>query len=328
MIDAEEQHVSALRIGIGLPGTDGGPHRGRVAEAARWIEDAGLDALGVSDVLTGDGRPALEPVVVLATAAAVTERVHLDFGVLAAPTRPTAMLAAQVQTLQHLSGGRVRLGLGIGGFAGSPFWTALDAPTTGRGRALDELLEILPGLISGAPTAVPGPTGGAEVTLAPSVPAPPLLVGGSDHAAVLRRAARYGDGWLPFALSPERLAAAAASLRMLAADHGRSAPEINVGLHAVLGDRPADRAAARRMREQLGAFYGMAPEQMADVTLAGTVPEVAERLAAYAAAGADEVGLALDGADVERQIELVGEVRRLIRPAGPAADRGPAGTPR
>jgi alkanesulfonate monooxygenase SsuD/methylene tetrahydromethanopterin reductase-like flavin-dependent oxidoreductase (luciferase family) len=318
--------VSTLEIGIGLPGTDGGPHRGRVAEAARWIEDAGLDALGVADVLTGDGTPALEAVVVLATAAAVTERVRLDFGVLAAPTRPAAMLAAQVQALQHLSGGRVRLGLGIGGFAGSPFWTALDAPSTRRGRALDELLEILPGLISGATTSVPTTTGRTDVTLAPAVPVPPILVGGSDHGAVLRRAARYGDGWVPSAITPEQTAAASARLRTLADEYGRTPPQIHVGLHAVLGDRPADRAAAARMREQLSGFFGMTREEMVDVTLSGAPHEVAERLAAYAAAGVDHVGLAFDSDDVERQIELAGEVRRLIPAARP--ERAPAGTRR
>jgi hypothetical protein len=84
--------VSGLGFGTGLPGTDGAPNGGRVAEAARWIEDAGLDAIGT---------PALEPVVTLATAAAVTRRAHLDFGMLAASARPAVMLAAQVQTLQH-----------------------------------------------------------------------------------------------------------------------------------------------------------------------------------------------------------------------------------
>jgi alkanesulfonate monooxygenase SsuD/methylene tetrahydromethanopterin reductase-like flavin-dependent oxidoreductase (luciferase family) len=310
--------MSALAIGIGLPGTDGSPHGGRVAEAARWIEDAGLDAIGVSDVLTGDGTPALEPVVTLATAAAVTSRVRLDFGVLAPSTRPAAMLAAQVQTLQHLSGGRVRLGLGIGGFAASPFWRALDARTTGRGRLLDELLEFLPGLISGSPTTVPTATGPAEVTLAPAVPAPPIMIGGSDHDGVLRRTARYGDAWLPYAMPPEQLAAGAARLAELADELGRRRPRVHIGLHAVLGDRPADRAAAARMREQLGAFYGLSADEMASASLAGRPDQVAEQLAGFAAAGLDEVGLALDGDDVERQIELAGEVRRLVPTPGTA----------
>jgi alkanesulfonate monooxygenase SsuD/methylene tetrahydromethanopterin reductase-like flavin-dependent oxidoreductase (luciferase family) len=302
--------MSALAIGIGLPGTDGG----RVAETARRIEDAGLDAIGVSDVLTGDGTPALEPVVTLATAAAVTRRVHLDFGVLAPPTRPAAMLAAQVQTLQHVSGGRVRLGLGIGGFAASPFWRALDAPATGRGRLLDELLEVLPGLVSGAPTAVPTATGPVEVTLAPAVPAPPIMIGGSDHDGVLRRTARYGDAWLPYAMPPERLAAGAARLAELADEYGRTPPRVHIGLHAVLGDRPGDRAAAARMRERLGAFYGLAPDEMARSSLAGRPDQVAEQLAGFAAAGLHEVWLVLDGDDVERQIELAGEVRALVPP--------------
>ncbi len=303
--------MSALKIGIGLPGTDGRSHGGRVAEAARWIEDAGFDALSVSEVLTGDGSPALEPVVTLATAAAVTRRVHLDFGVLAAAARPAAMLAAQVQTLQHLSGGRVRLGLGIGGFATSPFWTALDAPTTGRGRALDALLEVLPGLISGTPTTVPTASGPTEVTLAPAAPIPPILIGGSDHEAVLRRTARYGDAWLPFAMSPEHVGAGAARLRELAGEYGRS-PEVHIGLHAVLGDRPADRAATARMRESLGGFYGMSAEEMVGATLAGRPDQVAERLAEYAAAGVDEVGIGLNGDDDERQIELAAEALGLI----------------
>lgn len=311
--------MTALRIGIGLPGADGAPHGGRVAEAARWIEEAGLDAIGVSEVLIGDGTPALEPVVTLATAAAVTQRVHLDFGVLAASARPAAMLAAQVQTLQHLSGGRVRLGLGIGGFAASPFWQALDAPVTGRGRLLDELLEILRGLISGSSTTLPTATGSVEVTVAPAVPPPPIMIGGSDHEAVLRRTARSADAWLPYAMPPEQLAAGAARLRELADEYGRTPPRVHIGLHAVLGDRPADRAAAARMREQLGAFYGLPAEEMTGASLAGRPDEVAERLAEFAAAGAHEVWLALDGDDAERQIELAGEVRRLI-PA-PAVSR-------
>jgi alkanesulfonate monooxygenase SsuD/methylene tetrahydromethanopterin reductase-like flavin-dependent oxidoreductase (luciferase family) len=312
--------VSTLGIGVGLPGIDGAPHGGRIAEAARWIEDAGLDAIGVSEVVTGDGTPALEPVVVLATAAAVTQRVHLDFGVLAAPARPAAMLAAQVQTLQHLSGGRVRLGLGIGGFPASPFWAALGAPTTGRGPALDALLAVLPGLISGIPTSLPTPTGPTEVTLAPAVPVPRILVGGSDHEAVLRRTARYADAWLPYAVSPEQIAAGATRLRELAAEHGRTPPAVHVGLHAVLGDGPADRAAAATMRESLGAFYGLPPEQVERASLAGRPGRVAERLAEYVAAGLDHVWLALDGEDVERQIELAGEVRALV-PAPAAAQR-------
>ncbi|MFG1947802.1 LLM class flavin-dependent oxidoreductase [Nonomuraea sp. NPDC048826] len=77
--------------------------------------------------------------------------------------RPTAWIAAQVQTLQHLSGDRVTLGVGIGGFPGSPFWRAVGAPLQGRGRRADEALRALPGLIRGEATMV----GEDEVTLGP-----------------------------------------------------------------------------------------------------------------------------------------------------------------
>jgi len=311
-----------IGLGIGLSGGEFAHDGARIAAVARRVEDAGLDAVGVSEIVTGDGSPALDPVVLLATAAAATRRVHLDFEVLAAPTRPAAMLASQVQSLQHVSTGRLRLGLGIGGFPGTPFWAALGAPTTGRGRALDALLEVLPGLFAGEPTAVPGPGGPVAVALAPPVPAPPLLVAGSEHEAVLRRAARLGDGWMPFAMSPEQVAAAATRLRELAAAHGRTPPRVHLGLHAVLGDRPADRAAAERMRAELAGFYGLSAQAMVDRTLTGTPQRVAERLAEYAAAGVDHVGIALSARDaLDRQVDLVGEARALVTDNS-AAPRG------
>jgi alkanesulfonate monooxygenase SsuD/methylene tetrahydromethanopterin reductase-like flavin-dependent oxidoreductase (luciferase family) len=142
------------------------------------------------------------------------------------------------------------------------------------------------------------------------------MVGGSDHEAVLRRTARYADAWLPYAMPAGRLGAAAVRLRELADEHGRTPPRVHIGLHAVLGDRPADRAAAARMRERLGAFYGLPADEMARSSLAGRPDQVAEQLAEFAAAGLDEVWLALDGEDVERQIELAGEVRRLVPTPG------------
>jgi PPOX class probable F420-dependent enzyme len=69
---------------------------------------------------------------------------------------------------------------------------------------------------------------------------------------------------------------------------------------------------ASRMRVELGEFYGLAPEEVAAASLAGTPQAVAERLVAYAEAGVDHVGLVRDGDDVDRQIELAGELRRLV----------------
>ncbi|MFI6291818.1 LLM class flavin-dependent oxidoreductase [Nonomuraea sp. NPDC050790] len=277
-----------------------------VARAARLAEEAGLDAVGAADVLVGDGTLALECVVTMATAAAVTRRIKLDFGVLSVPTRPVAMMAAQVQTLQYLSRGRVRLGVGIGGFPGSPFWSAIGAGGTHRGRATDAALGALPGLIAGRPTAVGD---GPEVTLAPGTAVPPLLVGSGTSEAGLRRVARLADGWLPSGLTPSQLKPAVARLREYAEEYGRPAPLVNMGVHAVLGDDPEAR---RAMETQLAGFFQLSEQEVRQATVSGSPEEAAERVAAFAEAGADEVGFGLDGGDFLHQVELAGEVRARV----------------
>lgn len=303
-----------MEIGVALPTmaeiTALGP--GGIADSARHAEAVGLDFVGAADVLIGDGTLALESVVVLATAAAATERVALDFGVLSVPTRPLAMLAAQVQTLQYLSGGRVRLGLGIGGFPGSPFWRALDAPERRRGQLLDTALDTLPGLIAGQATSLPGVA--ETVSLQPAVRVPPLYVGGGTGDVVLRRVATRADGWLPSFLTPAQLAVAAARLRELADEAGRPMPRIQLGLHGVLGDGPEERADRERMFAELGDFAEMSRDQIHEVTVTGGPREIADRLTEFAEAGADEIGIGLDGRDHLRQLDLLGETRALFGP--------------
>lgn len=99
---------------------------------ARHAEELGLQSVWASDLIVGDGSPSLECTIVLATAAAATRRVRLGFGVLVLPLRPVAWVAAQARTLQHVSGNRVLLGVGSGGFPDAPFWEAVDVPAQGE----------------------------------------------------------------------------------------------------------------------------------------------------------------------------------------------------
>ncbi|SEH01257.1 Flavin-dependent oxidoreductase, luciferase family (includes alkanesulfonate monooxygenase SsuD and methylene tetrahydromethanopterin reductase) [Nonomuraea solani] len=271
---------------------------------ARHLEQLGYDGIGAADVIIGDGTPGLDPPLVLAAAATATERIELEFGVLSLPLRPVAWVAAQVQTLQHLSGGRVVLGVGIGGFPGSPFWRAVGAPPTGRGRWTDAALRALPGLIRGEPVVV----GDAELTLGPAAAVPPILVGGNSEAA-MRRAILYGDGWAPSLISPGDLAVKVARLRELAAELGRPVPSVSVGGHAVLVD---DRAAVESFVGSLVNAFGMSQEEAADIPVTGGPARVTERLAAYAEAGADAVGLGLDGEQWLRQAEILADARAAL----------------
>lgn len=282
-----------------------------VADAARAAEEAGIDAVSAPDFIVGDGTPALEGTAVLAAAAGATRRIGLEFGVIALPVRPLALLAAQVQTLQHLSGHRIRLGTGLGGAPGSPFWKAVGAPATHRGKLADRALALLPPLIRGEPAAVPGPDGPTEVTLAPGAPVPPILIGGGDGDAPLRRAAAFGQGWAPSFLSPAQVAAAADRLAAFAAELGRPVPEIHLGAHALVG-KAATRAARDALFATLGGFAQMSAEEVAGVTLTGSPAEVAERIAAYTEAGVTSFGLALGGPDYRAGLDAIAEARSLL----------------
>ena len=85
----------------------------RMADYARRIEASGFPGIWVGDSL-GRGRPTLDPLTALAALATATERVELGIGVLQVPLRHPIELAHRVQSVQALSGGRLRLGVGSG----------------------------------------------------------------------------------------------------------------------------------------------------------------------------------------------------------------------
>src|SRR5271170_8472299 len=96
------------------PGTESNDRLlGRTADYARRIEAGGFPGIWVGDSM-GRGRPTLDPLVELAVLAAVTERVELGIGVLQLSLRQPIELAHRVQSVQALSGGRLRLGVGSG----------------------------------------------------------------------------------------------------------------------------------------------------------------------------------------------------------------------
>src|SRR5260370_11524320 len=130
------------------PGAE--PHTRRlshVADYARSIETSGFPGIWVGDSM-GRGRPTLDPLAALAALAAVTERVELGIGVLQVSLRPPIELAHRVQSVQALSGGRLRLGVG----SGSPRadFELLGGDSDHRFRTLRNFLgEIHPGVSSG-----------------------------------------------------------------------------------------------------------------------------------------------------------------------------------
>ncbi len=156
-----------VEIGVILPTSTPDPGRpilGDVRDSARFAEEIGLDSVWSTDHLIASA-PMLESSVVLATAAAVTERITVGFNVMLLALRPVAWAAKQVNTLQFVSGNRLVLGVGTGNPAhGDIGWRAAGVSFADRGRLTDEALAVLPDLIAGRQATLHD---GLEVTLAP-----------------------------------------------------------------------------------------------------------------------------------------------------------------
>ncbi|MFI5834136.1 LLM class flavin-dependent oxidoreductase [Micromonospora sp. NPDC051300] len=176
---------------------------GELAERAGW------DGVFLEDYLVhhaGDDPPTWDPWLVLAAVAGRTERVRLGTTVTALPRRRPAKLAREVLTLDHLSGGRAGVAVGLGDPADRGL-AAFGEPTDVKTRAamLDEGLDLLVALLGGERVNHRGVHYRAEdVALRPppvQSPRVPVWVGGSTQAkAVLRRAAR-ADGIVPYKLT-------------------------------------------------------------------------------------------------------------------------------
>jgi alkanesulfonate monooxygenase SsuD/methylene tetrahydromethanopterin reductase-like flavin-dependent oxidoreductase (luciferase family) len=186
-----------MDIGIGLPNAVPGVDRDSLLEFARRADQRGFSTLGTIDRIV---YPNYEPLLALAAAATVTERIKLATTVMLTPLRPNAtLLAKQALTLDDMSGGRLVLGLGIG--AREDDYEASGLPTKGRGATFDRQLEQMQRVWDGEVTGYAGPVGPPPVR--PGGPA--VLVGGHVDAA-FERVAKFGIGWIMGGAPPEAFA--------------------------------------------------------------------------------------------------------------------------
>jgi probable F420-dependent oxidoreductase len=227
---------------------------------ARAAEAAGIESLWtVEHVLVPDGyeseypydpsgkMPAggafdlPDPLIWLAYVAAGTERIRLGTGILILPQRNPAVTAKEVATLDHLSGGRVLLGVGAGWLAEE--FDALGVPFEGRGKRLDAYIRTLRALWTEDKATVEEP-GFVSFTDAISLPKPaqgsvPIHIGGHTEAAA-RRAGRLGDGFFPGRGSTEDLTRLVKVMRASAEEHDRDPDGIELSFSGagLAGDDP------------------------------------------------------------------------------------------
>ncbi|MFK0294158.1 TIGR03619 family F420-dependent LLM class oxidoreductase [Streptomyces sp. NPDC090442] len=237
-----------LRLGLGLPQMPQYDPRRDVRSVARAAEETGFDSVWVfertvvpREPLDGlYGVPGLpwpdfyrhcaDPLVTLALAAAVTDRVRLGSSVLVSGLHAPFPLARTLATLDAAGGGRVLAGLGTG-WSRDEYRAAGVTAFPDRGAQLDELLDVCAAVWGPDPVAYRGrwtEIGPASVGPKPARPIPVYLAGSGGRA--LERVARRADGWLPAHLTGDQLAPLMGRLVEAAERHGRDVGELDVVL--------------------------------------------------------------------------------------------------
>jgi probable F420-dependent oxidoreductase len=270
-----------VRVGYVLPNSWGIEQLADVTALAVDAEARGADSLWVSHHVLHVGfvrerlgtLPYHDPLVTLAVVATATTRARLGVSVLVIPYLHPMPTAKTLATIDRASGGRLVLGVGVGGLR-----VEHDAigqvPFEQRGRYADEFLDVLHRLWSGEPSSYAGEFFTFEDVQQFPLPVRPgglpIFVGGSSDAA-FRRAVRHGDGFHAIGLDPDDCARLRSRL-----DAAREGFELQVRLHVTIDDR--------------------------DPT------EWQRRIDEYAAAGVDEVLLAPQSTDLDEHRRWIGDV--------------------
>jgi alkanesulfonate monooxygenase SsuD/methylene tetrahydromethanopterin reductase-like flavin-dependent oxidoreductase (luciferase family) len=274
----EPKRRYGVDIGIGLPNTVPGTEGRRLIDWAKGAEDAGFSTLGTIGRLV---YPNYEELIALSAAAAVTSRIRLTTSVLLAPLYSnTALFAKQAASLDRLSGGRLVLGLGLGGRDDD--YSASSLPTTGKGRRLDEQLTEMKRIWSGERMGYAGAIGPEPVRPG----GPELILGGAAEAS-FRRVALLGDGWISGGGGPDVFAQAAAGVDKAWQEAGRPGQPRRLALaYFALGSEARNRADNYLLHYY--NFLGDIAQQIA-ASAAVSAEMVQGYAAAFESAGCDEL---------------------------------------
>ena len=214
---------------------------------------------------TADGKvpatpetPIPDPLIWLAYVAAVAPTLRLGTCILILPQRNPLVLAKELATLDHLTGGRVELGIGVGWMKEE--FDALGVPWERRGRRNDEYVEAMRMIWSGSHvdyhgefvdfeplTCTPQPAQGADI---------PILVGGDSDVAI-RRAARLANGYFPGEGDPERLGELIAAVGQACEARDRDPAEVEI--NAMFSHQMGDPVAGVEIMRDLGVGRIMVP---------------------------------------------------------------------
>jgi alkanesulfonate monooxygenase SsuD/methylene tetrahydromethanopterin reductase-like flavin-dependent oxidoreductase (luciferase family) len=294
-----------METAIGLPSTVPGTTGSQLTDWAREADTRGFSSLGTIDRLV---YPNYDPLIALAAAAGVTERIKLLTSILLAPLHlNTALLAKQAASLDALSGGRLVLGLAPG--AREDDYDAGGASFGDRGARFDDQLDEMERIWAGEERGVAGAIG-------PKVPSgdrPRLIIGGHVDAS-FRRVVGHADGWMLGGGAPDQFSGLAQKVDKAWAEAGRDGRPHKMALtYFSLGPEGTEDA-----ERYLSHYYAWLGEETAAAIAdhAATGPEeVRGTAAAFADAGCDEILFMPCSSDPE-QVALLAEAAGMKGVAG------------
>jgi F420-dependent oxidoreductase-like protein len=289
---------------------------------ARACEDSGFEGLFRSDhyvsVEGRTGRSSLDAWTTIGALAAVTERIRLGTLVSPATFRHPSVLAKSVVTADHVSGGRIELGLGAG-------WNELEHRAYGfpfadlrtRMDVMAEQLEIIARSFEDEPFSFDGQHYKVEDLNAQPKPVQrprlPIVMGGSAGPRSLKLAAQWADEYNTVFATPELVAERSGKFARAWEQAGRDPDKLvfSVMTAVLVGSDEADlRAWAERLAAQRGVDVDQMLDGIRDNAVVGTIDQAAERLREYEQAGASRIMLQHHLHDDLEAVELIG--RELI----------------
>ncbi len=277
-----------VRVGIAIPQIfpDGRVDMALVREFVGRAEALGFDDLWTQERTVGSSA-VLEPLGLLSYAAAITSRVRLGVAALILPQYEPVYLAKALGGLDHVSGGRLTVGLALG--TNTLNYPAFGIPPERRVARFMEGLRVMKALWTEPAVRYESELRRLDGTAMEPKPVqrphPPVWIGGG-HANVLKRAVLHADGWMGAGLSPVAgFKEGAVQVRALLKEQGRDPASFVISKRMYLAVDDDEARAERRLREWFGGHYGN-PDLANRVGFWGSAAHVAEQVEEMAEAGA------------------------------------------
>ena len=284
------------------------------ARQARWMEELGYEYFSAGEhFMRGNPPgPTHAALPVLAVAAGATDQMRVLSSIILTPFYHPLVLARTTATLDAASGGRLTLGVGVGGEFPVEF-EAAGLRVNQRGRRTDECLEVMRKLWTGEKVTFSGrhfQLTDAMINPPPvQKPNPPVWVSGRRDAAMVR-AAKFGDGWMPYFYDAPRYRDSVEKIKGFAAEAGRDISGFQWAHFPYIAIYPTEQQAAEVAAEQLGGRYLYGGEFLDIVRkycLLGTVENCIKQLQEYIDAGARHIifSISCPREDRERHLETI-----------------------